>query len=235
MSIKGLKPTSTKKYVLKDDPCRNPDGSPSEGATVFYIKTLDGYERAYIRDQAVTIETVMGDDGQPTIKVEDKPGLFKPAYQTLRIALQGWDNFQDDDGNQISFDTDTITLAPGMAPIRAPTWDCLRRIPSANAFELMAEIMGFNELTKAEASKSGAVSSLGKSTPNVSAVPATPPAESNGAATPDLPLIPHTPDRQIPRHDRDPLDRDQGVRRTLKGSGAVGSTLPPHPGSGMGG
>lgn len=178
MAIKGLSATAIKKYVPKDDPCRGPKGEPVEGSTVFKLKSLNGFEKAIIKDTTLTVETVPDGKGGITIRVQEDQPLYRQSYETLRYGLLGWDNFLSPSGEEIKFETESVTI--GGRKSNVPTWASLELIPNALAVEIMLEILSFNELTKDDESKSGAVSLPGKSTQSDDAPLAMPLAGPNG-------------------------------------------------------
>jgi len=127
--------------------------------TIFRLKTLDGYELAKIRDKQM--ELAQGGD---TVKVS----LYGPAYEACRVGIDSWENFLDENDNQIQFDVKSS----------------LARLTPDQALELMGEIMSGGTLSEAEAKNSVGQSLLGNSIPTVTAAAA--PESSNGGATAGL-------------------------------------------------
>lgn len=224
--------------MLKDDPCRGPSGEPLDGATIFYIRTLTGYDEGFVQDQNLMVLSTTNDKGEIVQNVERRVGIFQPAYAVLRVGLIRWENLIDENDQEIKFESEIITV--GSRSFTVPTWACLERLPPTVAFEVMRAIKDYDSLTKDDVSKSGAVSSPVKSSQSGSVAPAMPSAENSGAATPNSsptrtealdnqgekyppPLM--VLDRRVPKFDHDILDKDMGpgVRRTPLGNGERGS------------
>ena len=135
MAIRGLSPAAVRDYVLKSDPCRG-----ALGATIFKLKTLNGYELALLRDRQMALNAA-----DKTVKVN----LYGPAYEACRVGLDGWSKFLDAEGKEI----------PGT----------LERLTPDQALDLMGEIFSGGILSETEAKNSEGQSLPGNSIPNVTA------------------------------------------------------------------
>jgi hypothetical protein len=175
MAVFGLSPSAEKKYVLKADPCRGPNGEPVEGSTVFHIKTLTGRDMALVRDAQFELE--QSEEGA-RVKMRIPQGIV----MSMRLGLVGWTNFLDPETDEpIPFETVEENL--GGENRKVPTQRVLDMIDPNHAAELANEINVGAKVSKAETGKSAGASSPGKSTPSGTAEAAqTPSASSGGAA-----------------------------------------------------
>lgn len=148
MAIRGLSMAEKSPYILKADP-GHPEhadhkmkvkaGDAPEAPTTFYIGNLSAADRMEIGDMGAT-PTMHG--GSITMK----GNAFTKNYVTVKRGLKGWDNFLDENGNAITFETSTEQLASG--EFRALVTDeCLSRLGRDDISELASEIMRKNGLT----------------------------------------------------------------------------------------
>ncbi len=156
MAIKGLTLSSVKRYVLTRDPCRGPNGEEVDGSTVFILKTLDGQQIAAVRDSQYAVDQEVVDAAAAGKENTGKAVQFKvspygQSYEAIRIGLQGWENFQDQDGNTITFETEMVNVAG--RSVSVVKRELLGRIDAQDAFELMTVLMQMNTVSAAEEKK----------------------------------------------------------------------------------
>lgn len=140
MALKGLSLTATRKITSKYDAGDEAD------RTTFEIGTLDSRVYAMLRDKGTTVTvnpTAMSDE------VDSQINMNIVHFEACIYGLKGWDNFQDDDGNDIEF----ATLKRNHGGVSYVVADprCVKRLPGAVIQELGAEIMQANELSEVEA------------------------------------------------------------------------------------
>lgn len=158
MAIKGLRKSATFQYVSRNDPNRSKDGSPLEGATIFTIGTLDGYEHAEVKDLQTEARLVQHrtETGELRSAVDTKMVIYKGALMACRYGLKGWINFMDDDGKPIPYTTSKVTV--GNREVDVLSEDALAQIPPDLAMELMQEITSRNLPSKVDVGNSDAQS-----------------------------------------------------------------------------
>jgi hypothetical protein len=179
MAIRGLRPNSTVKYILKRDPARGENGEDIGGATVFVLSTLTGYARAMIRDMQMSVggdSEKMAEGAAPQVKMS----IYAPAYEACRLGIADWINFQNEDGTPIPFEKEETIV--GGKRVMTPTRNTIGLIDVDDAFELMGVILSGAAIMKVDEKKSDAASLPTSSSPKDSATTA--PVNGNGAATP---------------------------------------------------
>lgn len=197
MAIKGLAKTSTYPYVLIDDPCRGPKGEPVEGSTIFQIGSLDGYQKARVKDlqsesklQQLDAEKA-GTADSADFQINIKMMMYSAAYEACRLGLHGWSNFSADiDGVETKVEFKTVEEIIGRRKYQVVDGAALSFLDPDSALELMNEIMEHSSVSKEQEGNSVAVSSAKNSSPSASVGVATPQGSASGAATPAPTIIP---------------------------------------------
>ncbi len=96
MALVGLTKAATVKYESQYDPQRG-----NEGATVFQLGTLDCFVAAYLQDNMAEFTPDLSDaSGVRTVTK-----INQSRIDVVRFGLKGWENFKDQDGNDIAFRT----------------------------------------------------------------------------------------------------------------------------------
>jgi hypothetical protein len=134
MAIKGLTLSSVKNYVSTTDPEKG-----SENETVFILKPLDSFATTFLFDSGVNLMS----EGNGRIEV------YRMNLEAVRIGLAGWKNFQDGEGNQLEFKTETLQICG--KPYQALSQDLLKLMPFSLVRELAEEIRALGSVTEEEA------------------------------------------------------------------------------------
>jgi hypothetical protein len=167
MAVRGLSFAERTAYILKDDPAhpdnikqdterrlasiKNPSTEDKEKAaakaveeagdpTVFLLGNLSHEDKIYLSDIIGGLEQTR----EGTMRMTNKQA--QRMFECVRRGLVGWENFLDDNGNVIAFES-----VPGMSETGKPrkyvSPDCLKRIRLDHVRELSAEIMRLNGVT----------------------------------------------------------------------------------------
>jgi hypothetical protein len=139
----AVDPDRVYEYVLKADR-HLADGTPNPKPTVWKFRTLRSKVRSRIEDQLASAST--GPDGKVT-GVHVHSGSAALAY--LKEGLLGVENFFDENGNEIAFETEPNGKGKG-ANRFLPTDDFLDRIHEDDQAELSKAIQLGNKLTEDE-------------------------------------------------------------------------------------
>lgn len=145
MAIKALKLDAIIKYESAFDPDR---GTPD--ATVWHLGTLDSRTSGRIKDQATKFVV---DPNAPEEEVSTVVNTSEVNYQRVQYGLKGFDNFQDDAGNDVKFTT--RTKRHGNVEYKIVSDEVMKQIPGAILAELAAKIDEGNELSVVQAKNSG--------------------------------------------------------------------------------
>jgi len=113
----AVKPKKTFDYILKDD-----RKAPSESQTVWKLRGLSISEQTDVQD---SLRTEIESSGETTYKT----GTL--LLKTLRAGLVGVENFRDEEGAIVKFETDTLGMV---------TYDFLDRLAPAWRVELVNAI-----------------------------------------------------------------------------------------------
>ena len=96
--VTTLSPRTSYRYVIEAERSYTSDSewTPVEGHSVFLLRDLTPAEEASIRDQSGSFDT--------------ETNVFRPAINTARhralvLALVGWENVNDENGNPVEFPT----------------------------------------------------------------------------------------------------------------------------------
>lgn len=125
MGIRSLSLTAVERYVSPFDPgynaictnqaeidswdkskAKNKDARPepkyqhAEGATVWLLGTMSSVVMSILADDVASF----GEEGAMVLRSSDNDLL------AARLGLRGWENYTDDDGNQIAFETESVVL-----------------------------------------------------------------------------------------------------------------------------
>lgn len=96
--MKAIDPEKIIDFIAKKE---QGDKVPEEEKTVFKVKMLTAREGAELRDD---LYNVSGSGKEREEKL--KSGTIE--LKALRKGIKGWENFQDDDGEEIEFDSGKI-------------------------------------------------------------------------------------------------------------------------------
>lgn len=88
------KPGGTFNYVSKNDPDK-------ENPTVFHLKNLDASDQARIEDSLATGKAPVGGSRDEDVRIEVSSGTN--VLRILNAGLDGWENFKDENGNEVEF------------------------------------------------------------------------------------------------------------------------------------
>jgi hypothetical protein len=167
MAVRGLSFAERTAYILKDDPAhpdnikeaakkrlakiKNPSNEDRENATeasieaagdptVFLLGNLSHEDKIYLSDVIGGLEQTR--DGN--MRMSNKQTLR--IFECVKRGLVGWENFLDDKGEAIAFET-----VPGMSETGKPrkfvSPDCLQRIRLEHMRELSTELLRLNGVT----------------------------------------------------------------------------------------
>lgn len=101
MAMKGISRTQVTKYVCEGDPGHTKLGEKAEGLpTVWHFRPFSARARAVFNDRHTTFIQREEADGFKFLST-----LNQKHYDRVRFGLAGWDNWQDEDGNEIKFET----------------------------------------------------------------------------------------------------------------------------------
>jgi hypothetical protein len=185
MGIKALSLTAIEKFVSPHDPgyeavlknqaeldawlkskAKNKGPQPelvyahSPDATVWHLGTLSSLLMSVLQDDVASFR----EEGAMTIRMADNDLL------AARLALRGWDNFEDDDGNPVPFTTELINLRG--RKYEALSEELTSRIPIPVLRSIGQHAKLQNSLTSIQAKNSVSASSPSTSTESETAAPA---------------------------------------------------------------
>lgn len=173
MGIKALSLTAVERYVSPLDPgynktCINQDEvdawgkskaknkgdrpqpkfQHAEGATVWLIGTLNSIVMSMLADDLASF----GAEGAMVIRNADNDVL------AARIGLKGWENFTDDAGNPVPFETETLVFRGHK--VEALTSELAELIPIPVLRQIGQEVKRLNSLDSVQVKNSDSASSL---------------------------------------------------------------------------
>ncbi|MCA1775268.1 MAG: hypothetical protein LC676_06565 [Loktanella sp.] len=121
MALTAITAHDTVDYVSEMDPCKTTEEVPVDpknpkkgkksvdkvlpGATIFHLKPLDVYLKGHIHDHASTLSGRRGEDS-----VGIQTHVNKTNIEAVRHGLAGFDNFSDQTGTPIKFETQNTML-----------------------------------------------------------------------------------------------------------------------------
>jgi hypothetical protein len=144
MAIKALNLSAVRVYESRYDPDRG-----TKDASRFTIGALDSRTSGRIRDQATRFVV---DPNAADEEVETVINTSEVNYQRVQYGLKGFENFRDDQDNDIEFRTQI--KRHGSVPYTIVSDATMKLIPDALITELADEIVRGNELTATEAKNS---------------------------------------------------------------------------------
>jgi len=167
MAVRGLSFAERTAYILKDDPAhadniqkdvdarldkiKNPTDADRDSVkkavekeagepTVFLLGNLSHEDKIYLSDIIGGLEQTR----EGTMRMTNKQA--QRMFECVRRGLVGWENFLDDAGNAIAFES-----VPGMSETGKPrkfvSPDCLKRLRLDQVRELSGEILRLNGVT----------------------------------------------------------------------------------------
>ena len=163
MALKGMNRGATKRYVSDLDPSKSrelvpvdadkPDGPKQsvekidDGATVFVLGALDVHTMGRIYDSGSQMFSNGDQSG-----VDIKTFVNRTNIEAVKFGLKGWENFQDENGNDIPFKTVKRNVNGRHYEVVAD--ECLDHLSVQLSAELGQEIKALSEVTAAEAKNS---------------------------------------------------------------------------------
>lgn len=145
MAIRGIRATDTIPFVSKNDPCYSADGNHKEGATVFQLRPLDGILQGHIKD--VEAKATLGFSGEQR-SIEIEMMLYRGAFESCRVGILGWTNYQDERGGDIPFSSVQQMIARREYTVVSE--ECLRSLPPDLALEISKKLQEAPLVTKTE-------------------------------------------------------------------------------------
>jgi hypothetical protein len=109
MAVRALTVGGEVEYVSPRDPCYDENGKHKEGATRFRLRMLDGNMLAMLKDENANVD-IQVTDGTVT-QGGLKMAAYAAAMKTVRFAVCGWENYEDQSGNSIQFRSKKVFAA----------------------------------------------------------------------------------------------------------------------------
>ncbi len=131
MAITGISIAETSEFILPFDSAKTKD----EGATVFILGSLDAYQRAELNDSVVRM--VQTEAGMELI-----PNRNSAALRAARYGIRGWENFKDEKGNDIKFES--VTEIKNNKSYTIAKASCLEKLPATALIAIGEEVMRLN-------------------------------------------------------------------------------------------
>lgn len=150
MALKSVALNHITRYALKQEQVKdkdgNPTGEPLPGATIFLLRKLSARILSHIKDQASEFRPDP-EAGDGKMKASFLPN--KCAYETVRLALTGWENLLDEEDNATEFKSNKRNVAGVNLDVVASqaSMDCL---DLEWIRELSEEVDGENTVTDEE-------------------------------------------------------------------------------------
>jgi hypothetical protein len=149
MAIKGLSRSEKEAYILSFD-SGNPEHpdfkaavkaeTPTDRPTTFYLGNLTQADRVEIGD--ITTVPTMNNTG-----VSMSMQKMKRTYLTVQRGLKGWDNFTDEEGQPIVFESTTTKDSSGKFRETAKD-ECLQFLDTEMVLELCEALLKKNGMVK---------------------------------------------------------------------------------------
>lgn len=140
MAVRALDLNKTHRYVTKAD-----RPSPEAEQTVFILGTLSSRDIGRIKDMATSFR--MGGETAEE-GVDTKIERTKMNFEAVRLALKGWENFLDAEGNAVPFKSFNRDVNATSKDVVAP--DLLDRIPLDVVNELADFVLAQHTLEDAD-------------------------------------------------------------------------------------
>jgi hypothetical protein len=138
LAFKAVNLTKTIKYESDLDPAKG-----TEDATVFQLGAIDARVMGNIIDSSR--ETKYDVEGNTT----DKVFQFNMSMLLVRFGLKGISNYQDEDGKEVPFKTDTINFSGKSYVVCSE--DIVKSMPLQLIAELAGKITDFNVVSEQDA------------------------------------------------------------------------------------
>jgi hypothetical protein len=145
MAIIGMNLSVEKVFVFSGDPDKGTDK-----ATRFKYGTLDSRILGILQDKATSVKV---NPSAPDEDVDTQINSKAFQFEVVQFGCRGWDNFKDDEGNDIPYDT--IKLNRGGKSYKVVDPDILASVPGIVLEEFAAKIMAANEMAPEEGNVSG--------------------------------------------------------------------------------
>ena len=113
MGIIAINPNRVVPYSLLTD--------NGDTKTVFHLGVIDSLSRAYLDDQHLELRKKDNDNKLEDIAIHDKYVWF------VRFGLRGWENFKDENGADVPFETEEITI-PRLGKKTVVKEECMKRL-----------------------------------------------------------------------------------------------------------
>jgi len=153
MALKSVSLTRTTKYALKQEQHKDAQGKhtgePIDGATIFELRPLSARLLAFVKDQATEFRPD-SEAGDGQMKASFLP--HKSALETVRVALVGWENLLDDEGNAVPFKTMKRNVAG--KDLETPNADTMDRLDLEWVREMSEVVDSANDVDDDEAKTS---------------------------------------------------------------------------------
>lgn len=134
MRLLNLK--STVRHVCKPD--LNADGTPKDDATVFLLRTLTASEKGAIKDTIVDMNEMrltVKEDGTPDVDMGSMGiSMSGQTMKRVRLALIGWENLNDEEGNPVEFRAEPFRM--GAHKAEAVAMELMEAFPAQYLAEL---------------------------------------------------------------------------------------------------
>ena len=136
MGIIAINPNKVVPYSLLSD--------SGDSKTVFHLGVIDSLTRSYLDDQHLEFRKKdTGDSKLEDVAIHDK------YVQFVRFGLKGWDNFKDENGADVPFETEEVNI-PRLGKKTVVKEDCLKRLDLMNIVELGIQILDNNHLKESD-------------------------------------------------------------------------------------
>jgi hypothetical protein len=153
VAIKGISFTERNWYVPKDDPDRRDtlEESLEAGATVFYWSAIPNMIMTDINDMQSSSKITMGAE----MSQEFRQRTAMRNREAFRYGITGWDNYFDEKGEQIKFESKTEMR--GQQTFRVVSEDSLNCVRLSTMQEVGAHVFNSNSMGDEDRKKLEAV------------------------------------------------------------------------------
>lgn len=138
MAFTAIRRDEIREYVSPHDP-------DPEKPTVWLLGALDHRARTYIDDMTTEFEV---SSSSPKDKAKVSLRINERNFQLVRFGLKGWRGFLGEDGQEIPFDTDTVSIDGRSYKLVAQR--LMEFLPYQVIAELAGQVDGQNRLSEAE-------------------------------------------------------------------------------------
>lgn len=147
MAIKALRLTGTFDFQSSLDPAKD-----TPEASVFTLRVLDSRVMGQIRDSAMALGTA--DDMRIDPRRSTILNVHESNFKTAQFGIVGWRNVQDENGNDLKFETVKRLVGSTTYDVADP--EVLRQLPQEVIDEIALRIKEGNSVTAVEAKNSSA-------------------------------------------------------------------------------